>query len=41
MVDRLLAFKVEVRTSLKNHQAFEAGQKEKKTNGKVGFKRGN
>jgi hypothetical protein len=37
IVDRLLAFKVEVRKSLKNHAAFQAGQK----TGKVGFKRGN
>ena len=36
IVDRLLAFKVEVRTKLKNHEAFQARQK---TTGKVGFVR--
>jgi len=38
MVDRLLAFKVETKTSLKNHAAFQANQK---TTGKVRFVRRN
>jgi hypothetical protein len=40
LVDHLLAFKLETKTSMKNHRAFQANQNQKPT-GKVGFIRRN